>query len=310
MNVKQRLTIKEFFRKYGKKILVGLAIWGVVLLINYFVGKYDREYPKIDTNYEPHNSVMESEETVPDKLKTPIEELIGKFVDYCNEKDYESAYNLLSTDCKNNIYPDIEDFKKYVDSVFPNKKIYNIQNFSNKDNVYIYTVKILNDILASGLSNEEDSNVYSEKYAIITENNELKLSIREYVGRQNLSYMYEDDDMKIKIESVDKKYDHIVYNINIKNKSENYIVFANNVTDYEIALDTSDGLLRRGDEVLTDVELFPEETNDFSFKFTVFYDDNTEINGILFDYIRVYKDVDSYDNGEDPIDDFSIKIKF
>ena len=185
MNVKQRLTIKGFFRKYGKKILVGLAIWGVVLLINYFVGKYDMEYPKIDTNYEPHNSVMESEETVPDKLKTPIEELIGKFVDYCNEKDYESAYNLLSTDCKNNIYHNIEDFKKYVDSVFPNKKIYNIQNFSNKDNVYIYTVKILNDILASGLSNEEDSNVYSEKYAIITENNELKLSIREYVGRQN-----------------------------------------------------------------------------------------------------------------------------
>lgn len=310
MNVKQRLTVKEFFRKYGKRILIILAVWGVILLINYFVGKYDKEYPKIDTNYEPHNSVMESEETVPDKLKTPIEELIGKFVDYCNNKDYESAYNLLSTDCKNNVYPDIEDFKKYVNSVFPNKKIYNIQNFSNKDNVYIYTVKILNDILASGLSNEEDSNVYSEKYAIVTENNELKLSIREYVGRQNLSYMYEDDDMKIKIESVDRKYDNIVYNINIRNKSENYMVFADNVTDYEIALDTSDGLLRRGDEVLTTVELFPEETKDFNIKFSVFYDDNTEINGILFDYIRVYKDVDSYDNGEDPIDDFSIKIKF
>ncbi len=308
MGTKIKTTIIDFFKKHGKKIIIILFVWGVILAINYFVGKME-DVPEIQTNYKPHESVMENG-NVPTDLQDPVEQLIGQFVENCNNKDYEAAYNLLTEDCKNNIYPDMELFKQYVDSVFPNKKIYNIQNFSNKDEVYIYTVNILNDILASGLNNEKDEQVYSEKYIVKKENGQLKLSIREYVGRQNLSYMYEDEYMKIKIESVDVKYDNIVYNLNITNKSENYIVYSDYSVDYEIALDTSEGLKRRADEVLEPIILDKLETKNFSVKFTIFYDEDTVIQDMLFDYIRIYESDEDYENGKNPIDDFAIKIKF
>ena len=303
-----RINIIDFFKKHGKKIIIILFVWAIILTINYFVGKIE-ETPEIQTNYNPHESVMENG-SVPTNLQEPIEQLIGQFVENCNNKDYEAAYNLLTEDCKNNIYPDIELFKQYVDSVFPNKKIYNIQNFSNKDEIYIYTVNILNDILATGLNDEVDENVYSEKYVVIEENGQLKLSIRQYIGRQNLTYIYEDEYMKIKIESVDIKYDNIVYNLNITNKSENYIVYSDYSVDYEIVLDTSEGLKRRADEVLEPITLDKLETKNFSVKFTIFYDEDTQIEDMLFDYIRIYENDEDYENGNEPIDDFAIKIKF
>ena len=52
------------------------------------------------------------------------------------------------------------------------------------------------------------------------------------------------------------------------------------------------------------------ETKNFSVKFTIFYDEDTVIQDMLFDYIRIYESDEDYENGEAPIDDFAIKIKF
>lgn len=309
MLLELRRNVIDFFKKHGRKIVIVLVIWVIVLIINYFVGKMDEENFEIDTNYKPHESVMGNGD-VPEKLRDPISELIGKFVENCNNKNYEAAYNLLSKECRNNIYPDIEDFKLYVNYVFPTNKIYNIQNFSNKDNKYIYTVTILDDILATGFNNEDEMEYYEEKYVITDNNGELQLSIREYIGSENLTYMYEDDYMKIKIESVDKKYDNVTYNFSIANKSDKTIVYSDYTADYEIALDTSKGTKRKVDEVLEPVILEEGETKNYSAKYTIFFDEDTEINGLIFDYIRIYEDYSAYENGEEPVKDFSITIKF
>lgn len=309
MLLELRRNVIDFFKKHGRKIVIVLVIWVIVLIINYFVGKMDEENFEIDTNYKPHESVMGNGD-VPEKLRDPISELIGEFVENCNNKNYEAAYNLLSKECRNNIYPDIEDFKLYVNYVFPTNKIYNIQNFSNKDNKYIYTVTILDDILATGFNNEDEMEYYEEKYVITDNNGELQLSIREYIGSENLTYMYEDDYMKIKIESVDKKYDNVTYNFSIANKSDKTIVYSDYTADYEIVLDTSEGTKRKADEVLEPVILEEGETKNYSAKYTIFFDEDTEINGLIFDYIRIYEDYSAYENGEEPVKDFSITIKF
>ena len=217
---------------------------------------------------------------------------------------------MLSEECRKNIYPDIEDFKTYVDYIFTTNKIYNIQNFSNKDNKYIYNVTILDDILATGFNNEEEMEYYEEKYVITDNNGELQLSIREYIGSENLTYMYEDEYMKIKIESVDKKYENVTYNFTIANKSEKTIVFADYTEDYEIALDTSEGTKRTINELLEPVVLHEGETKNYSFKYTIFFDEETQINSMIFDHIRIYEDKKTYENGAEPEKKFSIKVKF
>ena len=309
MLLETRLKVYDFFKKHWKKIILAFIIWLIVFVINYFVGQMPDDNGEIDTNYKPHEPIMDIGE-VPENLKNPINELIGSFVDKCNDKDYEAAYNMLSEDCRNNVYPDIENFKKYVDYVFDSKKIFNIQNFSNIDNTYVYNVTILDDILATGYNNEEDMEYYVEKYVIKNNNGNLELSIREYIGRDELTYMYEDDDMKIKITSVDKQYDTVIYNLNITNKSDKTIVYSDYTSDYEIALDTSEGTKRRADELLEPIIVEEGESRDFSVKFIIFFDASTEINGLIFDYIRLYESTEDYENGNEPIDDFGIQIKF
>lgn len=299
----------QFFKKHGKKIVLILVVWIVILIINYFVGKMDEWNFKIDTNYKPHEAIMDNGE-VPEELQDPIADLIAKFVENCNNKNYEAAYNMLSEECRNKVYPNIENFKIYVDYVFDGDKIHNIQNFSNQGNTYVYNVTILEDILATGLNNEDEMLYYQEKYVITEEKGNLKLSIREYIGTDNLTYMYEDDYMKIKVESVDKNYDYVTYNFSIANKSDKTIVYSDYTSDAEVALDTSEGMKRCINEVLKPIIVEVGETRTYSLKYRIYFDEDTEINGLVFNNIRVYENTEVYENGEKAEKDFSVTIKF
>lgn len=309
MLLEYKLKIINFFKKHWKKILLILAVWAVVLVINYFVGKMDEWNFEIDTNYKPHEAIMDNDE-VPEKLRDPIAELIADFVENCNSKNYETAYNMLSEECRNAIYPNIELFKTYVDYVFDGDKIHNIQNFSNKNNTYIYNVTILEDILATGFNNEEEMLYYQEKFVITENNGQLKLAIRNYIGSQNLAYMYEDDNMKIKVESIEQNYDNVIYNFSIANKTDKVIVYADYTENYEIALDTSEGSKRCINDVLKPVILLPGETLNYSMKYIIYFDEPTEIYGLMFNNIRIFNNIEAYENAVKPEKDFSIKINF
>ena len=91
-----RRSIINFFKKHGRKIIIVLIIWIIILVINYFVGKMEPEL-KIDTNYRPHKPIM-GDESVPEKLQTPIEQLIGSFIEKCNNKDYDGTINQKTID--------------------------------------------------------------------------------------------------------------------------------------------------------------------------------------------------------------------
>ena len=58
-------------------------------------------------------------------------EIINKFLNYCNEGNLNEAYNILTDECKEEMYPTIDDFKKiYYDNTFgEKKKSYTIENW-------------------------------------------------------------------------------------------------------------------------------------------------------------------------------------
>lgn len=55
--------------------------------------------------------------------RTRIQQYCGKFIRYIESKDYESAYNLLYPDFKNNYFKTLDDFTKYVQEKFPSDLI-------------------------------------------------------------------------------------------------------------------------------------------------------------------------------------------
>lgn len=152
--LKLRLKIRDFFRKYWIYAIMIICGTTCMLAVNKAINSGDikgiNESKNIDSNIIPiidNRNEPLSEINYEENIKA--NNLISKYMEYCNNKEYESAYNLLDEDFKNLYFEDIDNFKKYINVVFKTKRIYNTEYYSNTDNIYIYNVKMMDDILAS-----------------------------------------------------------------------------------------------------------------------------------------------------------------
>lgn len=179
------------------------------------------------TTYLPSSqtSVMTNSSTTKENLKKDTE-IIKNFIDFCNDNNIEEAYNLLSQQCKDELYKNINDFyNKYYKNIFNEKRSYDIENWASSKNI-TYKVKYLNDIMSSGTVNDE----YIEEYiTVVTENNEKKLNINQFIGKEELNLKQETDNLNITVVNKYVYYDYEEYEI----------IFENN-TDKNIILDTKE----------------------------------------------------------------------
>ncbi len=179
------------------------------------------------TTYLPSSqtSVMTNSSTTKENLKKDTE-IIKNFIDFCNDNNIEEAYNLLSQQCKDELYKNINDFyNKYYKNIFNEKRSYDIENWASSKNI-TYKVKYLNDIMSSGTVNDE----YIEEYiTVVTENNEKKLNINQFIGKEELNLKMETDNLNITVVNKYVYYDYEEYEI----------IFENN-TDKNIILDTKE----------------------------------------------------------------------
>ena len=94
-----------------------------------------------------NTSVITGEEV---KTNEQSKNTIKKFVEYCNNKEIEKAYSMLSEDCKKLIYSDIEKFKiNYIDRIFYIYRLYTLENWFETLSLKTYYIKYTEDILAS-----------------------------------------------------------------------------------------------------------------------------------------------------------------
>ena len=288
MFLKLRLKVRNFFKKNKNKIFIVLVIWIIILAINYLLG-HQKQKVVLNTTYAPHNVVLLSDSEVPENLQNPIEDLIDDYVNKCNKKDYKAAYELLTEECKTHAFNNsLEKFTKYIDSIFAQEKRYSIQNYSNISEQYIYNLKLLNDIITTGLTNESYA-YYEEKIAIKKENGQLKLSVYDYMGSKELKNVAEDDYLKIRIESKEQYYDHEIYTVKATNKSDKTAIIFDGLAGEEIYLvsETDRRALLNAD---TSLVLIPGETKTAKLTFSKYYDETIPADQIIFNKIRLLTD--------------------
>lgn len=284
-----KLKMIRFFKRNKKKILVFFIIWLIIFIINYILKNKPEELPAPSTTLTPHVSVLNESKEVPEKFQKPIENLIDTYFNYCNNKEYEKAYNLITTDCKNKNYPSLDGFKGYIDTIFENKKkIYNIQCYSIVDNKYVYSIRILDDILATGTT--DGYSYYEEKFVLIEENGEMKLSIAEYIGEEQPNIIIEDDYMIVEILNKSIDYETETYTIKVTNKTDNYIVISDNSQNNEILLDLSEQTKKPINMPVAYFFIKPNSTKTQEVQFGKFYDDGLSSQKIILGAIRIFKD--------------------
>ena len=285
MLLEMRLKIRNFFKKHRNTIIIIAIIWAIIIIINYFLGHRTQEVT-LNVTYTPHEVLLTSSFEVPEKLQNPIEDLIDDYINKCINQDYSGAYALLTDSCKKYVFDDSEDnFKEYASAIFTGPKRYSIQDYSNYGQYYIYNVKIIDDIITTGLTGQEYA-YYEEKMAVSQNGDKLQLCVNDYMGHSDLKKVGEDDNVKIRIESRDEYYGFEIYTVRITNKTDKNIVICDHIAEKELALLTETDS-RDPMNISSEIYLIPEETRTFEITFLKYYDESKKADTISFNKIRI-----------------------
>ncbi|MBQ2937508.1 MAG: hypothetical protein IJE05_01270 [Clostridia bacterium] len=225
--------IIRFFNQNRKKIykviLIIVFIIGIIQLLNALA--------KIENNSTNSNSVISDnnildKELVSDKSAVSGEkvqtsklssetEVIKEFMQYCNDKNLKSAYELISDECKEEMFATIDDFKEiyYLPTFNGENKIYTMENWVGD----IYKIEINDNMLSTG---KYDKNNTIIDYITVEkdEDGEYKLNINNYIGKTSIDKEIEKNDIKIRAIEADTYKDYVIYTFEVTNNSKRTIL--------------------------------------------------------------------------------------
>lgn len=260
-------------------------------------------------SYDKESESIISEGNVSGKKKEEYAGLIDKFFNYCVNHNPEKAYELLSSDIKNNMYESQSLFEKlYYIPKFEGNKQYSFQSWLTVNDRYTYQVKIYDDMLSTGKKNNE----YIEDFVTIVEEDEnYKVNISEYIGKEEVNKTAKNENISIKVTNKYIYKDYELFDIIVKNNTENQILLdtrKNTKSTYLIDNNNNEfeAFLYENNE--NDLLVNANETKKVKIKFNVVLRDDLKIKSMKFNNIIL--DYDIYNKtGNDEKKD-SIEIKF
>lgn len=187
--------IRRYYRdnkaKVWKTIAVIVFIFIAIRFLNYLarINREERQ-SNIETNtqnttttadntaYLPSEAIISDTNLSEEQTSEEIA-IIEEFINKCNENKVEEAYSLLSTDCKEQVFPTIESFyNNYYAKIFTKKMSYDAEAWIAHYDV-TYRVEIMEDILSSGKVSGES---FEDYFTIVEEDDEtLKINLNNFV---------------------------------------------------------------------------------------------------------------------------------
>lgn len=139
---------------------------------------------------------------------------IIKFIGYCNEGNIDEAYGIISDECKDALFPSLDDFKHlYYDNNFSTNKSYSIQNWSHQT----YKVDLKENMLHTGKTN---MNNIQDFITVVKYKNEYKLNINNFIGKKNINKTSNMKNITIEVISKNTFMSYETYNFKITNDND------------------------------------------------------------------------------------------
>lgn len=223
--------------------------------------------------------------------------VIDDFVLYCNEGQIDKAYSLVSDDCKKELYPTLEDFKKsYYNSVFNGeKKKVSIENWTSS----IYKVKYNTDSLSTGIFSEEG--IIQDYITIIMDsNNNYRLNINSYLGKQKTNVFQDFEDIHIEVAEINTYMDYQEYVYNVKNESKNVILLDDKENINSLYIEDENDIKYKAmthEISKSELQLFPDETKTIKIKYYNKFNSGRKIRYSVFSNVILnYNDLENRKN--------------
>ena len=297
--IKSKINIILFF------VLAILFMW---ILISAILGdkKEEENIVENQSSYKPAEVVIDGED-VDETVYEEEESIINTFVDYCNQGKITEAYNMLSSDCKEALYPDQQSFENnYYKNIFTEKRTCNLQAWINDDNYTTYRVRYIGDIMSTG--DYENSNKYQYYITIVTtEDNAKYLSISSYISKERFdNIQIEAEELSIQVKYVEKYINYVDYTFEVKNKSDKIILLDSTKNISKTAyIITNDDKTRTCDSTsinMLDLKVDPNNTENITLRYNKVAGSNDEDKEIHF--TNIVKDYDLYVQNRNDYNDF------
>ena len=288
-----------------KTIAIVVIIIGVIQLINYYYKVRNEEQLNMANtqiqntiqNNNNYNSVRVDDdsssltgEKISEGQKTEIQ-VIDDFINFCNEKNLQEAYDLLTEDCKEELYPTLENFEQsYYNNLFTNgKKNVSVENWVNN----IYKASIKDDFLSTGKYSKE--NTIQDYITVIDKDDEYKLNINGYIGEKEINKSKEDENVTIEIENTNAYMDYQIYKIKVTNHTDYTMLLDDGVSIDAMYIEDSNGNKYSAytHEINSaELKISPRETKEISIKYYSKYGSDKKIDKVVFS--RMILNYESY----------------
>lgn len=303
MIIKNSNLRRELFSNRYKILMIIVAIILTFLLIRFMnqvaKNKLQQEANEAQ-NYIPEQGTYIPEETVisgsdvPQTNQEQNTKIIEQFITYCNNKEVEKAYSLLSNECREQVFnSNIQNFKQnYIDKIFTSKKTYTMQSWISKSK-YTYQIKIMEDIMASG-DTSIIQNAVEDYYTIVKKDKELKLNIKGYIGREELQKETSLNGITIRLMQKDifKEYEN--YQIQVENNTQNTILLDSRQNTNSVYLKNENDKKYQAfmhEAIDSNLVINSKQTKTMNIKFNKIYSNSTKMRQVVFEDIILNYDI-------------------
>lgn len=303
------IGFKAIFNKNFKKVIIALSIFLLLIIVIQLLNnmaKVNNEKKQSNIviedkkTYQSRDTVL-SEDKVDKDTNSNISNLISDFINYCNYNKIEEAYNMLSSDCKNEMFLTKEEFKdKYHKITFGSKKQFKIQSWLTKGAIYTYKVTLTEDMLSSG---GNSASTIEDYYTIIKENDTYKLNINNFIGKKIINKSKVVSNINVNVKEVYIYMDYEIYNIEIKNNTNKTILLdTKEKTNTMFVTDDNNNKYVSYNYEISDIGLLVNQNSNknIRIKFSKAYNSNLKTTKITFSDIitdyNMYKESEQKDN--------------
>lgn len=213
--------------------------------------------------------------------------IIDDFVSCCNSGKIEEAYNLLSDECKEKMYENIDKFKNnYYNQIFgKGKRNATVTNWVGD----IYKVNFAEDALSTGKSSAE--NKLQDYITIVLDSqNNRKLNINGYIRTVELNKTAKYEKISVKAIKKDVYFDYEIYTIEIENNSESNVRLGDiSETEFSYLTDKKDFKYNANINLLAeaDVKCVSNFTKTVQIMYLNQYSSDREIKSLTFPYFAI-----------------------
>ena len=299
-------------------IIIIVIIFIIILLkgLNYFAEKQLEEKNKEAENtaneiadvYHRNVSALYGEDEVPSYNAEAYNNTLDSFLTYCLNGDINNAYNLLSDECKAELYPTQKVFEEqYYSNIFGANKTYNYQFWAGRT----YQVTISDDILKTGGTGNKTVDYYT---LIKDGEDKYKLNINGFIAKGEINATKSENGIDITVQSILQYNNYTIYEVKIKNNTDKTILLdsqtnSNSIYAINNTADSGDVTLRAYTEDLyvNDLIIGQNQENTIRIKFSANYSSTIDISSIVFSDIIM--DYDEYRNNKEDYENIrSIRV--